>query len=573
MFRYSPYWVKPIVQDPPPTAFGGTLVYLDYGFIRPDETNKLVFIEPNELGITERLVVKGIDSTVNLLGNPATIIHDYINDNIIVIGTNGISCFDPRFLVLNWNTPLTSPTSWSFCGNFSHSSAISASYVWIRNGTNVRAYDLLTGALVNDIAVGSSQNVIGGTTPVTISISSCIPVSDTSLYAGFGSLNAHNGGTGAPYQAYRIDLTSASTYTVSAVPGIPGDANFFPNSAQTFPLTGFKDEILIFFTTATSTTYGQLSCGKLNLQTGDWVSMVTSPPGFRMTFSALQLDSMNFTSGKLWFTGSKRSSAGSTSCLMEFTYPGGEFLGSYGGRIQANGSTLVTNLLEGSYYLYFVVGSYIYGLNDSNGALGVYIWDVGDYNNEPQKVLPFAEATLITNVGTNEEFVFPKNIYFPKIPALSTIGASTYSNVLALRPTSKVVRTSLPGLVVPAVAATLNMAIGAVTVDMWQKITWVAIELDGVNTSEIQIVNDGLKETAVGWLYDSTGKQVTYNKAFPLLLGDTIQPGTYYLALMNVKNDTTSITAASNYNFRITVNNAPPVVQHQLTIRLVRNYK
>lgn len=570
MFRYSPYWVKPIIQDPPATAFGGALVYLDYGYIRPDETNKLVSIDPNELAITERLTIKGIDSTVNLNGNPATIIHDFVNDNIVVIGTGGLSSFDPRYLTLNWNTPLTG--TWSFCGNHLQGDAITDTLVWIRSGTNIRSYNLLTGALVNNITVATTQSIVGGTNTVSISASACIPISDTSLYMGFGFINAHTGGVLRPYQAYRLDLTALTTYTISAVPGIPGDVNFFPNFAQAMPLTGFDNEIIIFMQTATATTYGQPAAGKLNMLTGEWVPIVTSPLNARFVFNSLQLDSINLTSGKLWFSGSKTEAGVTTSCLMEFSYPEGAYLGSYGGRLQADGTATTTSLSTGNFYSFYVIGSYIYALTATAGS-GVYLWDVGSYNDEPLKVLPMFEGTKLTTVGTNEETVFPRNIYFPKIPVLRTVGTATYSNVLALRPSSKIIRNALPGLQVPAIAATLNLAVGAVTVDMWQKLTWIAIELDGINTAEIQIVNDSLNESAVGWLYDSTGKQVTYNKAFPILLGDSIQAGTYYLVMMNIKGDTTSLTSASNYNFRITVNNSPAVIRHQLTIRLAKNFK
>lgn len=587
MFRYSPYWVKPIVQDPLPTAFGGALIWLDYGYFRPDETNKLAFIEPNELGIDHRVMIKGIDSNVNLGGSasyPAKIIHDYVNDNILVMGVNGLSSFDPRLLTLNWNVPLTAG-QFTFCGNTLTSSAISESYVWVYSSSELRAYNLLTGSLVYNFTISGTHDVVGGTVQVFLPISLGMPVADDMFFAGWGYLDAHNGGAVQPYQGYRLTPTSATTFIVEAVPGLPGTPTMSPGAMQTFPLPGFKYEIFVFLNASVN---GLDAVGKLNLQTGTWTTLITSGPSERWGLNYLQLDCIDVTANKVWISGTRTDSNGTRQGLYEFTYPGFELLGAYGGRIQQSlqfgVDTNPTLISTGTTYSFYVVGSYIYGIDATGSATSLYLWDVGDYSLEPTKVLPSVEGTLIQTYFTvqagqtytyqyPEEYIHPKNIYFPKIPPLKTFASSTYSNVLALRPTSKIITQSLPGLNVPSIVGTLNAANPIMTINMWQKITWVRVELDGINTAEIQIVNDGNNETTVGWLYDDTGRQVTYNKELPLLLGDMVNPGTYYLALVNVKNDTTSLIAASNHNFRITINNAPTVTPHELTVRLVRSMK
>lgn len=572
--------MKPIVQDPVPVAFGGALVYLDHGFIRPDESNKLVFLQPNELAITDRAAIKGVEANVTMAsyntGN-CNIIHDFINDNVLVLDlspaagfTFRLSSFDPRSLTLNWTVTL--PSSFTFCGDMTVGGAITESYVWLKASTNVRAYSLTTGALVYNFTVATSASVVGGTVPVTI-LAQCIPISDSIIYCGKGFLNAHNGGSAAPYQAYKLVPLTSTTYQIEAVPGIPGDASFAPSTAQAFPISGFRDEAIIFFTPTTTSTYGQLACGKLNMNTGAFTALVTAPALTYYNFTKLQLDCADLTAAKIWLSGAIIQAGATRSCLSEFTYPGGVQLGIYGGRVQGNGTNLTTNLLEGAFYQFYVVGSYIYAFSSSGGLAAIYLWDVGDYGIEPKKILPLVEATVLAPNDTTE-FVAPKNLYFPKLPAYFSGGATFKgtSNIVALRPISKVVTTPLPGLSVPSVAATLVMG-DAVTVTLWQKVTWVQVTLDGLNTRELQIVNDGLNETTIGWLYDETGRQVTYNKAFPLILGSQVGAGTYYLALVNVKGDTTSIIAPSNYGFRISINNSPTITAHQLTLRLVRNYK
>lgn len=570
MFRYSPYWVKPIVVPPEPVAFPGELVYLDFGYTRPGELNKLAFINHGNLSITDRIEFQGINSSVALVSSSTdstgTIEYDWVNDNVLVIDVNftssifRLSSFDPRTLQLNWTTTL--PTSYSFC-----TTPITASYVWLNTSGNLRAYNLLTGALVYNFTMTSPHAIVGGTTNRTIKTSDFAAISDSIVFAGYDFANAHNGATVEPYQAYKVVPLTSTTYQVEAVTGIPGVVgSYVPNTSfgQGFPAYGHDNDLFVTFSASVD---GQLALGKLDMVTGSWTTLITSDPGMRYTLGQISVDTADVTSSKIWLRGSKRISGVTTSHLFEFSYPACTFLGQYGSRLQGSGNTSVTNYAEtGANYIYFIVGSVIYALSGYNT---VGIWDVGDYDPEPIKVLPHGEATN-TSVGTDS--TQPKQIYFPRI-LMGTSSPAGASNWLAIRPASKVLTGSIPSAVVPAIAGTLTAATGSITVPLWQKVTWIEVVVDGLNTTELSIANDGLNETAIAWLYDSTGKQVTFNNAFPIFLGESVKSGLYYLAVVNIKNDTTSLIAPSSTGFRIVINNSPAIVQHDITFKLSKSYK